>query len=69
MRTPAHSKLRLVLAARVQAWRALARNAYDKSAEQSSVTHPLDYRAAALQEAADEVEAILTDDINNGEAV
>lgn len=62
MRSTAHSKLRISLAARMEAWRSAARDAFRRSAEISSTSTSLDYRAAALQEAADDIEAILTAD-------
>ena len=68
MRTPAHSKLRLVLAARVQTWRQSARFAVDRSAEEPANAKETDARAATLREIADDIEGLLAADTNGGEA-
>ncbi len=68
MRTPAHSRLRLVLAARIQTWRTASRHSFDRSAQEPTNAVETDARAAALREVADEIEGLLAADTNGGDA-
>ncbi len=57
-----------MLAMQAKSWRQTAREAYDQSAQQNSVPHAMDYRGAALQGAADDIDAILAADTTGGES-